>query len=304
MRILVVGGLGYLGSILVDLLTIRGAEVDILDTTLWSNDNLKQHVKHKNFYTETGTIEETEKGVAVYDHIVWAAHIDLFSFYNMDETSLFRLKQMQTFERVLSWNKPVLNLSTFHMNYIPTDSQMYHYFLTTEEMALKKGCQSLRMPILYGASPRMRWDTLVNEMMFSTIIRNVILLQEDINVTQPIAHVVDAAEFIIGFLFKQYNSLPLVYCTELTTPIVMAHQIAANFKNCEVKLVGNDFHIWNYGAIQTVRGLSTIKSACDVIKKNIELETMPDFGDDRFNNQTMINNALSSSRLAEILLGT
>lgn len=300
MQILVAGGFGYLGSILVDLLTIAGNHVDIYDTCMWDNEETKESIKFRKMfnYIPSTKIEEIDE----YDCIVWCANIDSERYY-CEQLHDHKLRSFLDFNELASLGKKFINCSTFRLNYQETKNSPAYQNLIEREMVAEKYNQiNIRIPSLYGPSPRMRWDTYINSMILSCMTQKKIYIESDWLTDIPICHVVNMAEYIRELCTIPSTNIIRHFQLDMFNLIEISHIIGLSLgiKDIEVITETNRQTVPNNYDIQGIpwspnKKLS-IKDALVGFKKNIEIGNLPNFLDDKFNNEVMIDNFLKSYR--------
>jgi nucleoside-diphosphate-sugar epimerase len=229
-KVLVIGGAGYLGSILVDELLKSGRSVKILDSFIYG----KRSVEHLNGNSRVEVIEGDIRNIetvnAVMNHdtgsvILLAAVVgDPASASRPEQTvetnylasqmiaSACKLKGINRFiyastcsvygigKEVLDESAPLNPVSLYAKTKISSEQSILQ--LVDDKFAPT----IMRMSTLYGYSPRMRFDLVVNTMTMTAFADN------KINVFggeqwRPLMHVKDAAKAYIKVLEADINDI-------------------------------------------------------------------------------------------------
>lgn len=224
-RVLVIGGAGYLGSVLIPKLLRRGYKVRILDNLMYSSSHLKPLLSHPRCELLEGDIRNISTLVLALtdvDAVINLAAIVGDPACKHDPGSAIETNYLA--------NKAVAETCKyFQINryiYASTCSvygQMTGREELTEESPLnpvslyaKSKIQSeegildlmdenfsptiLRMGTLYGYSPRMRFDLVANAMTKSAAVEKKIFVHSGGKQWRPMLNVIDAADAYIKCL--------------------------------------------------------------------------------------------------------
>lgn len=296
MRALVIGGLGYLGSIISDKLSAHGT-VDIMDCCLYDNEEVKKEIDHDNLFVQSthGTIMD----IAEYDTIVWCSDIDIDEYYDYDHYK----SDQRFFEYCAKDSENFYYMGSFIEDIAVSDRQAYRDFVVSRKKLVlqNNGCY-FRLPILYGPSPRMRWDTTVNIMIFYAIIQKNIFLMDDWLTRYSVCNVADAAEYMINQIKDGCREICEVSSENLSL-IEMAHVVAKCFKDVEVSVTSPCVKNYLYHMNTTVARSTDIMSSVDMISRQLDSDMLPDFEKDKYNNELTIGNMLRGKRAYHSLMG-
>lgn len=214
MRILVLGGAGYIGSILTPLLVKHGYNVTALDSFIYGNETtLAALCKHSNFDLYRVDVRDERAWrpfVAKADIIIPLAGLvgapacDLRPFeaqaLNLDHPlalikalSKDQLCVMPTTESAYGSNVEVCTEDT-PIN--PLSSYGKHKAVVEKALMTRENSISLRLATVFGMSQRMRLDLLVNDFAWKAYREHSILLFED-HYKRTVLHVEDAAQAFI-----------------------------------------------------------------------------------------------------------
>jgi len=231
-KVLVIGGAGYLGSILADKLLEKGYPVKILDSFIYGKRSITHLKENKNVEILEGDIRNIETVNAAMNPdtgsvILLAAVVgDPASASRPEQTvetnylashmiaSACKLKGINRFiyastcsvygigKEVLDESAPLNPVSLYAKTKISSERSILQLVDSTSEFTPT----IMRMSTLYGYSPRMRFDLVVNTMTMTAFADN------KINVFgggqwRPLMHVKDAASAYIKVLEADINSM-------------------------------------------------------------------------------------------------
>ncbi|OGV62081.1 MAG: hypothetical protein A2498_07645 [Lentisphaerae bacterium RIFOXYC12_FULL_60_16] len=194
MNILVTGGAGYIGTLLVPMLLEAGHKVILLDNFMWGVKPVLGFVHHPNLTLVAGDIRDeriTAPAVRQADAILHLAAIvgypacagdeHLAQTVNIDGTRLIckltGANQMLVFASTGSTYGQVEGIA----NETTPINPLTLYGRTKREgetMVLDKGGICLRFATVFGISPRLRLDLLVNDFCYQACHNGVIILFE------------------------------------------------------------------------------------------------------------------------------
>ena len=221
-KILITGGAGYLGSVLVDKLLSNGYDVTVLDNLMYNQTSLIHYSYNKNFNFIYGDVRDTkllEKIVPSFDAIIPLAAIVGFPACDRDKN----LATAVNYEHV----KTICNLvggTNIRVVYPNTNSgygigdsgecteesplnPISHYGVTkvnAEREVLAIGGISIRLATVFGSSPRMRMDLLVNEFVYKALTDKYITIFEQ-NFRRNYIHIRDVANTFL-YMLEKYES--------------------------------------------------------------------------------------------------
>ena len=195
-KILITGGAGYLGSVITETLLEGWREVTVLDNLMHNQTSVSIFSHHKNFKFVYGDVRDKEllkELVLQNDVIIPLAAIVGFPACERDK----ELATQINYEHV----KFICDLAKEHNKKVvyPNTNSGYgigesgvcteesplnpisHYGKTkveAEKEVLGIGGISLRLATVFGTSPRMRMDLLVNEFVYKALTDKYITLFE------------------------------------------------------------------------------------------------------------------------------
>lgn len=196
-KILVTGGAGYLGSVLVPELLARGHEVTVLDNFAYKQASLLECCKEKDFKVIKGDArdENTLKPlVSGMDYIIPLAALVGAPLCSRDRTGAVSTNRdaVATLARLASPEQRII-LPTTNSGYGIGEEDVY----CTEETPLnpislygktkmeaeaivleRKNSVSFRLATVFGTSPRMRVDLLVNNFTYKAVTDGFVVVFE------------------------------------------------------------------------------------------------------------------------------
>jgi nucleoside-diphosphate-sugar epimerase len=198
-KVLVTGGAGYIGSILVpDLLNV-GHEVTVIDNFMYRQNSLATSFINPNLSVVNGDIRDTQlvkKLVASHDVIIPLAAIvgapacnkDATAAESVNLTAAISIIDMTSKDQLIIM--PTTNssygttkkgeISTEESPLNPISTYAIHKVQVEKHLLDKGNCVSFRLATVFGMSPRMRLDLLVNDMCYRALNdRSVVLFEAD-----------------------------------------------------------------------------------------------------------------------------
>jgi len=295
-NVLCVGGLGYLGSTISGKLKKNGNKVDILDCGMYDNLDVVDEIRPDNLFQESTYSFVLD--VKDYDLIIWCSDIDVPEYYDQgyeydDPFFDLCLKQAKNFYYVGHYIDMIEDspYKTFR-----------NFIINKRNKIINGGKYYIRCGELFGPSPRMRWDTLVNRMIFMAITQKQIFLEGDWLSKYPICNVSDAAEAIIENTTDasvEFNTF-----SSIMSMVEIAHIIGNCFEDFEkVNTVGDCDKILDLNFEPDIKDNFSIESSIKQIIRELEAGHLPDFMNDTYSNEVIVNNMINGrlawSRLRE-----
>ena len=247
-KVLVIGGAGYIGSVLTPMLLQEGYEVTVLDMFLFRQTTLIDLCINPAFKVIRGDCREKEvlaNAISGIDYIVPLAAIVGYSLCDENKTAA-RTTNLEAIETLLKIRKseqkiifPCTN-SGYGIGeeneYCTEDSPLAPISLygrtkvQAEKMVLEAGNSlSFRYATLFGASPRIRLDLLVNNFVFRAVTDRTITVFEG-HFRRNYLHVRDAAASVIHAIKNFDNMKGLPYNCGLSTANLTKIQLCEKIK--------------------------------------------------------------------------
>ena len=243
MKILVTGGAGYLGSILVPELLSSGHEVRVLDNFMYKQSSLNHICHHPKFTVTHGDIRVKSTMTSLMqeaDVIIPLAALVGAPLSNMDPVGA----------RSINHDAIILmieHLSKDQIVLMPTTNSAYgtgdeNNFCTEEsplhpisQYAIEKvevekallehpNAISFRLATVFGMSPRMRIDLLVNDFTYRAVYDRCVVLFES-NYKRNYIHVRDVAKVFQHGLQRFENMKGQIYNVGLSNANVSKKEL-------------------------------------------------------------------------------
>lgn len=220
MRILVTGGAGYIGSVLVPLLLARGKQVIVLDNFMYNQNSLLDCCHNKNLTIIRGDTRDEKLVDKIYkeyhpvEYVIPLAAIVGAPACDKDPVTATTVNIGGVIEVSEKWNEnkavrviyPNTN-SGYGIGqegiYCTEESPLKPISLygrlkvEAEKAVLELGHSIvLRLATVFGVSPRMRLDLLVNDFVYRAITDRFVVLFEP-HFKRNYIHVLDVAKAFI-----------------------------------------------------------------------------------------------------------
>jgi nucleoside-diphosphate-sugar epimerase len=220
-NILITGGAGYLGSVMTEHLLNQGYQVTVLDNLLYKQLSLLHLFNRTGFKFIQGDVRDKELLVSLikqHDVIIPLAAIVGMPACKMNPqlTVEVNYQQIETITNVLTDSQklilPNTNSQYGSSDVIITEESPFNplslYAQTkcdAENIVLKKGNGVvLRLATVFGVSPRMRQDLLVNDFVYKSIVDGYLVLFEA-HFKRNYIHVQDIAR-TFDFIINNYST--------------------------------------------------------------------------------------------------
>jgi nucleoside-diphosphate-sugar epimerase len=228
-RVLVVGGGGYLGSVLCRKLLVKGYKVRVLDIFMFGEEPIKELYTNKNFEVARGDIRNIEtvsqalRDVDAVVHLAAMVGDPACKTMPLDtiETNYLASRAIAEACKYHQINRFIFasTCSVYGVGKEKLDEQsplnpvsLYARSKIKSEEALLEMIDEnfspaiMRMGTLYGLSPRMRFDLVVNVLTKNAVTKKEIRIFGG-EQYRPLLHVSDAAEAYIKCLEAPIQSI-------------------------------------------------------------------------------------------------
>lgn len=267
-KVLITGGAGYIGSVLSETLLKNGYSVTVYDNLMYKQISLLHLFSYENFSFVKGDVTNfdlLEKYVQEHDIIIpLAAIVGMPACKQNPELAInINDKQIEKIVRILNKNQKIIipntNSQYGSSNTIITEespAKPLSLYAQTKCNAEKYILDSgngivLRLATVFGISPRMRLDLLVNDFTFKALTDGYLVLFEA-NFKRNYIHIQDVAN-TFKFMIENYEKCNgNVYNVGLSSANLSKLELAEKIKNYVPKLVikednfAEDFDKRNY----------------------------------------------------------
>lgn len=221
MNILITGGAGYIGSVLTPMLLAKGHNVTVIDSFMYRQSSLLDCCSYKNFSVVNGDARDEElisEHIKNKDLIIPLAALVGFPLCEKNKTDayntnyeavemLLRLRDKDTQKVIFPCTNSGYGVGEKDI-YCTEESPINPISLygktkmKAETAVLESGnSMTFRFATLFGASPRMRTDLLVNDFTYRAVFdKTVVVFEGDFK--RNYLHVRDAAG---AFIFAIEN---------------------------------------------------------------------------------------------------
>jgi nucleoside-diphosphate-sugar epimerase len=220
MKVLLTGAAGYIGSTLVGFLLDRGYEVTAVDNLQYKQLSLLQYCNNKKFNLVVGDVQNLTNLIKLgdFDVIIPLAAIVGMPACESNKQLAFAVNYMQISQIIDKTSKnQQLILPNTNSQYGSSDSiitekspfkPLSHYAQTkcdAENALLESGRSgiSLRLATVFGISPRMRLDLLVNDFVYRAVTDKFLVLFQS-QFKRNYIHVRDIAKTFL-FMIDNYD---------------------------------------------------------------------------------------------------
>lgn len=254
MHVLITGGAGYLGSILSQKLLEKGHKVRLLDNLWYGKDSILNCLKNPNFELIQADIRNlitTVKALKDIDAVVHLASIvgmpassieprtseEINYLATKNIAELCQLHGIETYIFASTCSVYGAQPNTLISEKSKTDPLDYYAqqkFYSERAIAwLNRSPIILRFGTLFGYSPRMRFDLVLN-LFTAQALNNEKLIVHGGEQYRPFLHVVDAADSIIFSIEKNLTGTYNVISENMT--IKNAAERIQKLSGCEFEI--------------------------------------------------------------------
>ena len=249
-KILILGGLGYIGNVLYDIIKQEDWEVDVMDNRLYKD----LHPQIPYIEADVRNKDQLEKLIKNYDVIVNLAAIVGDPACLIDTSLAIEINCIgarNVAEICKKLKKFIVHISTCSIygsepNRIVKEEDegfpidFYGQTKYTQERLIREICNDnhciLRLGTAYGLSPRMRYDLVVNTFAARALTFNKITIfggeQE-----RPFVHIRDISRAIIHVINNELHGIYNVRGENLS--LLKLGEIVRDITNCEIEINRN-----------------------------------------------------------------
>jgi nucleoside-diphosphate-sugar epimerase len=219
-RILVTGGAGYIGSVLVPKLLSEGYPVTVVDNFMYGQTSLAGVSREKNLELVFGDVRDQslmKSLLSKSDVVIPLAAIvgapacdkDPFQAESINKNSiLWMLQELSSDQRIIMPTTNSAYGSGDENNYCDENSPLNPLSLYAKdkvvvenELMSHRNATSFRLATVFGISPRMRLDLLVNNFAYRAVTDGFIVIFEG-HFKRNYIHVTDVAKAFLLALEK------------------------------------------------------------------------------------------------------
>ena len=216
--VLVTGGAGYIGSVLISKLLSRGFNVTVLDNLMYNQTSLNHVCHNKNFRFYRGDVRVKGDILPILkqaDAIIPLAALvgaplcdrDPINATTTNKDAIFMMMDYISKDQLVIM--PTTNSAYGSGDNCTEESELKpisRYAIDKVEVEKRlmdhTNATSLRLATVFGMSPRMRTDLLVNDMTYRAVKDNFVVLFES-HFKRNYIHVLDVVD---AFNWSLYNS--------------------------------------------------------------------------------------------------
>jgi len=312
MRILVTGGAGYVGSLLSRKLLAKGYQVRVMDALWYGKQSISDCLTHENFELVEEDIRNLTSTVRAMKDVDAVVH--LASIVGMPASSI----EPRTSEEInYLATKNIAELCQLHGigTYIfastcsvygsqpekiiteksrtsPLDYYAKQKFLSERAIGwLNTAPTILRFGTLFGLSPRMRFDLVINLFIAKALKEKEITVFGG-NQYRPFLHVEDAADSIIFALEKDLTGTYNIMSENFT--ILNAAKKIKELTDCEIQISNENEDKRNYNvSAEKIKDIGfkpekNVEFAFNQIKKALEDNTIINYKEKIYNNYELL----------------
>lgn len=312
MRILITGGAGYLGSILSRKLLNKGYTVRVIDGLWYGSDSVTECMKNPNFELvneDVRNLVETVRAMRDVDAVIHLASIvgmpassieprtseEVNYLATKNIAELCQLHEIETYifaSTCSVYGSQPNSLITEKSPVSPLDYYAKQKFLSERAIGwLNRAPTILRFGTLFGLSPRMRFDLVINLFIAQAINEEKITVFGG-EQYRPFLHVDDAANSLVYALENNLTGTYNVISENMT--ILEAANRISEITGCKVNISHENEDKRNYKVSgdkimkMGFRPSKTIEDAIREIKKAFEDEFIKDYSNIIYNNQKLL----------------
>lgn len=312
MRILVTGGAGYVGSLLSRKLLAKGYQVRVMDALWYGKQSISDCLTHENFELVEEDIRNLTSTVRAMKDVDAVVH--LASIVGMPASSI----EPRTSEEInYLATKNIAELCQLHGigTYIfastcsvygsqpekiiteksrtsPLDYYAKQKFLSERAIGwLNTAPTILRFGTLFGLSPRMRFDLVINLFIAKALKEKEITVFGG-NQYRPFLHVEDAADSIIFALEKDLTGTYNIMSENFT--ILNAAKKIKELTDCEIQISNENEDKRNYNvSAEKIKDIGfkpekNVEFAFNQIKKALEDNMITNYKEKIYNNYELL----------------
>ena len=248
LNILVTGGAGYIGSTLVPELLNLGHKVTVLDNFMYRQTSLNHCAIHDNFEIVRGDVRSDDLMKSLFkkaDVIFPLAALVGAPICNADPFAADSINKLAVLSMLDQISKDQIvimpttnsaygsgdgdNFCTEESPLSPISKYAIDKVKVEQELMSRENAISLRLATVFGLSPRMRIDLLVNDFTFRAVHDGFIVLFES-NFKRKYIHVSDISRVFQHCLVNFHNMKSNVFNVGLSTANISKLELCKKIK--------------------------------------------------------------------------
>ena len=248
LNILVTGGAGYIGSTLVPELLNLGHKVTVLDNFMYRQTSLNHCAIHDNFEIVRGDVRSDDLMKSLFkkaDVIFPLAALVGAPICNADPFAADSINKLAVLSMLDQISKDQIvimpttnsaygsgdgdNFCTEESPLSPISKYAIDKVKVEQELMSRENAISLRLATVFGLSPRMRIDLLVNDFTFRAVHDGFIVLFES-NFKRNYIHVRDISRVFQHCLVNFHNMKSNVFNVGLSTANISKLELCKKIK--------------------------------------------------------------------------
>ncbi len=308
MRILITGGAGYVGSILSRKLLSKGYNVRVADALWYGQESVQDCINNEKFELVNADIRnlvETVRAMKDIDAVIHLASIvgmpassieprtseEINYLATKNIAELCQLHNIETYifaSTCSVYGSQPDQLISEKSKVDPLDYYAKQKFLSERAIGwLNRAPTILRFGTLFGLSPRMRFDLVINLFIAQAILNGKITVFGG-NQYRPFLHVDDAAESLLFALEKNLTGTYNVISENFT--ILEAAKKIQSAIGCEIEISNENEDNRNYKvSADKIKQMGffpkkNIQFAIDEISEAIKKGKIKDFMENKYSN--------------------
>ena len=311
MKVLIIGGAGFIGGALSTVLIAKGCQCEILDKGLFGID--EQYEQY-----EVGEDCLNPDNIKKYDCVVWACDCDTKNFFDSngevyDCAVRYAEENLKLFANVAELSKRMISLIP-DIDFVE-DGNYRTFIVKKQNLAFNKKVELVYVNEVFGTSPRMRFDTLINGMVYNAIIYDVMYVEKPMSVLPAIAlnRLLEAIVVKIesgsiedlklaSFIFNQAGYASLIKTKFSKTMVnfktvqILFSEEDSNISNCN-RIHGNALKNYTMTGSSEVDFMNYVRNILASV--NAGLMVMKD----TYNNEKIYTNFINYKNIHKLMLG-
>jgi len=308
MRVLITGGAGYIGSLLSRKLLAKGYNVRVMDALWYGKESIEECMKNENFelvQDDIRNLTSTVRAMKDVDAVIHLASIvgmpassieprtseEINYLATKNIAELCQLHRIRTYifaSTCSVYGTQPNTMITEKSRTAPLDFYAKQKFLSERAIGwLNTAPTILRLGTLFGLSPRMRFDLVINLFIAKALSEKKITVFGG-NQYRPFLHVEDAVDSLMFALEKDLTGTYNVVSQNMT--IMEAAKKISGITNCEIEVSNENEDKRDYRvSSEKMNSLGfipkkDIQFAFEQIKKAFEDGILKDYKEIKFNN--------------------